>query len=493
MAQVKRRSAPSKSARAKPVADSFQNLQARLGVGANNLASGAQYALNPITRNRVSLDYMYRGSWIVGAAIDAPADDMTREGIDFTAGVEPEAAEELYAGFDDLAIWEGLADAIRWGGLYGGAIALMQIDGQNVSEPLRVETIGKGQFKGLMVFDRWQLQPSVSDIITEPGPWYGYPRTYEVVTNGTTGGALNSPLYGQRIHYSRCFRFEGLPLPFYQRQAEFGWGMSKIERLYDRLVAFDSATQGAAQLIFKAHLRTLSVEGLTQILGAGGPAFEALVKRIDGIRRFQSTEGMSVIDAKDKLETSQYAFSGLGEMMLQFAQQISGALQIPLVRLLGQSPAGLNSSGDSDLRTYYDGVKRDQKKTLRYPITTLMHVMHRSVLGVDVDRSFAFAFNPLWQLTDEQKATIAESTTRTVTGALAESVVDRATALKELRKSSRITGVWSNITDEDVTAAENDPPPPSELTPEQLAAEAKVETAGAAEEKAEGETEAEAA
>jgi hypothetical protein len=38
-------------------------------------------------------------------------------------------------------------------------------------------------------------------------------------------------------------------------------------------------------------------------------------------------------------------------------------------------------------------------------------------------------------------------------------IIDRATALKELRQSSEVTGVWTNITDEQIEEAENEPPP----------------------------------
>jgi hypothetical protein len=38
-------------------------------------------------------------------------------------------------------------------------------------------------------------------------------------------------------------------------------------------------------------------------------------------------------------------------VLLQFAQQLSGALNIPLTRLFGQSPAGMNSTGEGDLHS----------------------------------------------------------------------------------------------------------------------------------------------
>ena len=35
--------------------------------------------------------------------------------------------------------------------------------------------------------------------------------------------------------------------------------------------------------------------------------------------------------------------------------------------------------------------------------------------------------------------------------------------LKELKQSSRVTGIFTNITDEDIEAAADEPPAPSEL------------------------------
>ena len=458
-----------RAASVKPVADGFQNDVARLGMGADNMLSQSSYQLNPITRQRVTLDYMYRGSWIAGAAVDAKADDMTQAGIDFASGVEPKDGEVLHGAFDRLGIWNELGDGVRWGRLYGGAIVVMLIDGQDLSTPLRPDTVGKGQFKGLLALDRWQLQPSIGEIVSELGPHFGKPKFYTVICDETlvssNGGAGVSPMIGKKIHYSRVFRFDGHRLPFYQRISEQGWGLSVIERLYDRLVAFDSATLGTAQLAYKAHLRTLKVEGLTKIIAAGGPGYAALVKRVESIRRFQSSEGFTVIDAADDMTNFNQTFTGLDAVILQFAEQISGAIDTPLVRLLGQSPSGFNS-GDSDLRTYYDGTKREQEKKLKVPVTTVLDILHRSELGRPMDDGVSFVFNPLWQMSDKEKAEIAVAVSGAVSQVAGEGLIDAATALKDLRKSSQVTGVFSNITDADIEAAENEPPKPSEIAPD---------------------------
>src|SRR4051812_37851112 len=66
-----------------PTADSFQNFMASVGFGTPNIHSGSTYGFTPITRERTLLEWMYRGSWVCGIAVDAPADDMTKMGVEF--------------------------------------------------------------------------------------------------------------------------------------------------------------------------------------------------------------------------------------------------------------------------------------------------------------------------------------------------------------------------------------------------------------------------
>lgn len=266
-------------------------------------------------------------------------------------------------------------------------------------------------------------------------------------------------------------RLEGVRLPYQQRIAENGWGQSVAERIYDQLVAYDSTSQGAAQLVYKAHLRTYSIEKLRELIATGGKPFEAVLKQIDMIRSMQSNEGMTLLDSTDKFETHAYSFSGLSDVLLQFGQQLSGALQIPLVRLFGQSPAGLNSTGESDLRTYYDGINQKQESTLRIPLGRVLEVAYRSIIGSEPPEGFTFEFEPLWQLSDKEKAEVAEVITRTVMTAQESGLVGDRTALNELRQSADVTGVWSNITNEEIEAADELPPDPSEMMPDVEAAD----------------------
>lgn len=436
--------------------DSFQNFAARLGIGTNNQNSASGYGFNYLSRNRVKLEAMYRGSWVVGAVVDCVADDMTREGMAIKGGILPKEIDAINVEIGRLRIWDGINKTIKWSRLYGGAVAVILVDGQRPETPLNMETIGRGQFKGLLVLDRWMIQPSLNDLVTDYGPDLGEPKFYQVMTGAPA-------LQNKNVHYSRILRIDGVDLPHFQKQTENQWGMSVIERMLDRLVAFDSTTTGAAQLVYKAHLRTYKVPRLRDMIANGGPPFEALIRQIEMMRLYQSNEGITLLDSTDSFETHQYSFSGLSDMLLQFGQQLSGATGIPLVRLFGQSPAGLNSTGESDLKNYYDGIKQQQEKALRSPLERLLSVVCWSVLGHAPPDGFGLDFNSLWQLSDTEKTDIADKLSAMVVRLDELQLLPRHTLLQELRQSSGITGIFTNITDEQIEDAKSDTPPPPDL------------------------------
>jgi phage-related protein (TIGR01555 family) len=434
--------------------DSFVNFAQRMGIGADNALSTAGYGFNPITRIRQNLEWMHRGSWLAGVVVDSVADDMTRMGVEILGDMKPDDMAKVHEDADTLGIMSQINDTIKWSRLYGGCIAAMMIDGQDMKTPLRLETVGKNQFRGLLVLDRWMVEPTLNDLVTQAGPDLGLPKYYRVTADAPALPRI-------MVHHSRCIRLEGIRLPYWQRVQENLWGLSVLERLYDRMIAFDSATTGAAQLVYKAYIRTYKVKDMRQIVAQGGPALAGLIAQVDFMRRFQGQEGITLMDSEDEFEgKEQNSFQGLDAALTQFAQQLSGAAEIPLVRLFGQSPHGFNG-GETDVRNYYDMIKQRQMRHLKVPLTKVYRCVAQSA-GIKVPDGFGLGFPSLWQLTDTEKADIAEKVQRAVQGAEEAGHITQKVAMEELRQSSRTTGIFTNITDEDINAAEDKvlPPPP---------------------------------
>jgi phage-related protein (TIGR01555 family) len=290
------------------------------------------------------------------------------------------------------------------------------------------------------------VEPSLENLVTEMGPDLGNPKFYRITTDAPA-------LKRSTVHYSRCLRMEGVRLPYWQRMMENLWGLSVLERPYDRIVAFDSATTGAAQLVYKAYLRVYRIDGMREVIGAGGPGQANLVKFVDFMRRMQSIEGITLIDGKDDLAAmAQPSFAGLSDALIQFGQQLGGSFEMPLTRLFGQSPTGMNATGESDLRTYYDGIHQKQSRWVKVPLTTIYRAMAQSE-GIKLPEGFSLDFRSLWVLSDQDKAGLGTADSTSVMNVYNAGVISPQTALKELRQLSKISGRFTNISDEDIEAA----------------------------------------
>ena len=423
-----------------------------MGLTTRNVSAGAGYIPQFLTLNRAGLETAYRGSWIVAAACDIPAEDMTRAGVDLDGMNDSADSDAVQAALRDMGVWQTLANGIRWGNLFGGACVVIMIKGQNPQTPLRIDRIPKGGLAGFRVLDRWVLQPDLTSIISDMGMDWGKPEFYTTVADNIAG------LPAMRVHHTRVLRFEGYELPYYQRNQNNGWGLSVIERIWDRIQAFDSTFTGAAQLVYKAYLRTVQVKDLRQVVAAGGQIMQGVVAQFEFMRLMQSIEGLSILDADDKFEAHTYNFGGISDIMTQEMTQLCGALETPATRLFGTSPTGLGSNGNGELRDYYDAVARRQETKLRRPMTTILDVVHQSLFGTMPKVGFGFRFRPLWQMSDLDRSTIATNTVNAVSGAVNNIGMHQGTALKVLRDTSDVTGLFGQITDEEIADAEQLPP-----------------------------------
>lgn len=69
-------------------ADGYENFVARVGMQTPNQHSASTYRANFTSRNRMLVEWSYRSSWLIGEAVDAIPDDMTRKGIRITSEID---------------------------------------------------------------------------------------------------------------------------------------------------------------------------------------------------------------------------------------------------------------------------------------------------------------------------------------------------------------------------------------------------------------------
>ncbi|CNG88872.1 phage-associated protein [Yersinia enterocolitica] len=145
----------------------------------------------------------------------------------------------------------------------------------------------------------------------------------------------------------------------------------------------------------------------------------------------------------------------IADVMLRFAEQVSGATGIPLVRLFGQSPSGF-STGDGDLENYYSRINSLQERRLRRHIRWLLDITWRSQFGEPLPDDFSFEFNKLWEMSDTDRATMASNVTTALATAVRDIGMSPSAALSDLRNLSDVIGIGGSITDEDIENAQKE-------------------------------------
>lgn len=462
MSKRKRRRALDKAPEPQPIRsralDAFSNVLARLGAGTPNLLEGTEYSLQRMSRDFNTLNALYRESWIVRRIIDVIPADMLKNWITITSGLDPDVEKRLSLTLRRTQLIDKLKRGMQWGRLYGGALGVMLVkhQGYDLSQPLQLDWIMPGDFAGLLIFDRWNgVNPSSELIEDISDPDYGYPKYY-TVTDPAGGGSV-------KIHHSRIIRFTGNTLPFWEEIAEMQWGASVVESIFDELRKRDNVSWNIAQLTFMANIRVLKMQDLGQLLAATDNESQAeLLRTLEAQNMLLNNMGMQVMDAADGLETHQYTFGGLADCYQQFIMDISGAAEIPVTRLFGRSPSGLNATGESDLQNYYDMIAEKQESYLRPILNKVLPPFIISTLGSLPD-DFDFEFDPVAEPSDKERADLAKCGTDNVVAAYNAGLISQRTALKELKQQSERTGVWTNITDEDIAKASETVEVPGEM------------------------------
>ncbi|MDR3598742.1 anti-CBASS protein Acb1 family protein, partial [Clostridium sp.] len=113
----------------KQAQDSFQNPLARLGLGSNSLLEGTQYPIQRITREYNLMNSLYRNSWIAKKIINTIPEDMCKNWFSISAELTPEIQDRFDKLEQRTLIREKIIEGLTWGRLYGGAGAIMLIEG----------------------------------------------------------------------------------------------------------------------------------------------------------------------------------------------------------------------------------------------------------------------------------------------------------------------------------------------------------------------------
>lgn len=324
------------------------------------------------------LEGLYLSNPIAAKIIDLLADDCTREVIEIEN--DQEQADWYYQELDRLNANKHFNQAIKWARLYGGSAILIDIEGQELSEPLDLS--GTAKVARLVTIER-------SDLST------AYVEKYKPIEMYHFSGIP--------VHASRLLVFNGIISTENARQTEAGFGASVLTRAWDALLNYDMVHNSCANIATRFAVGNYKMEGLNSLLLQGDDAM--VIKKLTAIEDGISILNSRAMDAADSFETETVSVSGIDQLLTAAERRVCAAANMPHTLVFGDTPgASLGESGQSQKRDWYDHVKAFQETHLRSHWSRLLD----AIAAQENLEAPAFEFCSLWQMTDLEEVEIRE-------------------------------------------------------------------------------------
>jgi hypothetical protein len=425
--------------------DMFSNFAARSGFGTQSLGQGSEYTLVRFSYDFWAITTLYRNHWLSRRIIDVPAQDYVKAWPKLTSEIEPKDLTRIDRALRKTNTKNNVLTGLTWGRLFGGAGGLIVIDGQEneLDQPLDLESVKIGAYKGILPFDMWSGIHPTGDVCTDINrPLdFGRPENYTVTP---TGGA------SFKVHSSRVLRFTGPSVPTPEKEAQMQWGISVLEPIYESITRLDNMYANLLNLSFRANLIGMKFPDLAQLLsglGSSQVASQKFEQRMSSLNSLMSNQSLIPLPADGGIEQTQYSFSGMSDVLQLFQLDIAGAAQIPITRLFGRTYNGLGQAGDGDEMIYSERIATDQSVYLTPQLEKLYPVLCMSELG-EVPDDLDLVCPSIRVLDEKEKSELAKSVADTVTVYLNSGIMSPRVVAREVKQSSDMTGIGTNLTDE---------------------------------------------
>ena len=221
---------------------------------------------------------------------------------------------------------------------------------------------------------------------------------------GPTSANSSSALVASReVHETRLIVFPGIKVSRRLQTQSTGLGDNVFSRVWVVLQDFNGAYGSAGTLVHDFAQAVWGIKGLAELVAMDKS--KVFQNRVRDMELARSTLRATVIDAEgETFERKATPVTGLPELLDRFERRLAAATGMPLTRLMGMSPGGLNATGESDQTFFYDRVKTYQEERLQPALERIIEILLR-VAGAEVD-SWSIEWCPLWQPTEKEKAEV---------------------------------------------------------------------------------------
>ncbi len=341
----------------------------------------------------------YQSNGFIENIVDGPAEDAVREWITIKTNRDNDDEETGLPGLginrlimnrlDELAMRDKIYNLVRYsrmyaegGFLYCGIISDKPQVYSELANPM--PAIKKIDFINVFGPD----YVSIMNSVTNPLSRYYDKRKYYIS--------------GIEVHNSRMWHLVRKYLPEERK------GISLISTILDPVIAQDTALWSVSTLVYEMSIWIFKSPDMKTM-----PP-EKLAETLANMKALISTQSCMGIAEDEELQriSGTEAGKGLFKEMFDFIMEnLAGMAHMPKSRLMGQSQ-GVITSGQFDLRGYYESVAKSQEKDIRPILDWIIGLVIREqdgeisklLYGDATALDWEIEFNPLWTEDSKEKA-----------------------------------------------------------------------------------------
>jgi phage-related protein (TIGR01555 family) len=389
-----------KKKRKVPRKDGMYNRRTKIGTRKDNRM------VTEIVPNEESMELyeaIYDVSKVAQKIVEIIPKDATREWIELVNFDNEEDKQKFSKELKRLRFKDRIYHAAVYSRLYGAGL-LFIADGTSLSG-LRSPLKPGRKIKNLILFNNYDVEPSVEKEININSSSFGMPLYYKIITTDEP----NSVLQSVEIHHSRFIRIDGddISKNGFKDNRYFNYGiLGKIQQV---IKDWESSYGFIPDIISKYNLLVLKMQGMIEVMeqsvedndGSCKEGQKLIQEKVDDVLEGMSALSMCVVDGEDDMEIKNpNNVSGMKDLYDSLNKNLMMVADVPHTRLFGESPIGSNATGNSTTLNWYDTIEQWQESKLELPIENSFELI-AAYLGIS---NFGFVFSPLWQQTGKELA-----------------------------------------------------------------------------------------
>lgn len=315
---------------------------------------------------------------IINNAITKYANEILRKGGNIIINcddldIKESLRQKLEKRLQELNFDSVLNEAIKTSLSFGGALIFIDINADNLSEPIydKAKILSKNKIQGLRVVPPYLCGASEVETANPLNADFMKPKKWYITGNA---GVIDS----SRVIPLIMFEAPSMIKPLFNF-----FGISLTQFMKNYVASADIARQSLSDMLLRFRSEIIKSD-LIKI----NPS-EA-VSRAKAINKQKNNNALMLLTKDEEYIQSITPLSGLDKLIAQLQENVAVSARLPSVKLLGLTPSGFNATGDFDLASYYDEIMSLQNSIIKPIIEQILNLLIKEAGWDDITANYEF-------------------------------------------------------------------------------------------------------